>query len=458
MLSLRTRPRAAPCPVAAMTLSRPSRRLILLCRYPLPGLAKTRLIPQLGPDGAASVHRRLVLRTLRTLRSFSEQHDVPIEVHTVGAPETAWRHWLGGGLTFRPQASGDLGDRMRAALEGALADGASQAVLVGSDCPFFTGDDLTAAFAALERDPVVLGPATDGGYWLIGLNRPSPTLFSGVPWGTDRVFATTRALAARAGHEVATVRTWPDVDQSEDLPAWLAHDATLTAAAGDIAVIIPALNEAPVLARTLRTVRSEGAQEVWVVDGGSHDDTPRIAEAHGARVLHSEPGRARQMNAGAARTEARHLLFLHADTELPTGWADVVRRTLATPGTAAGAFRFRLREPVPGRWWIEHGTHLRSTWGRTPYGDQAIFLPRATFEELGGYTDLPIMEDYDLVRRLRARGRVLTAQEAIQTSARRWQKRGTLRTTLINTLMLAGFNAGVAPASLARFYRGPAAS
>jgi hypothetical protein len=94
MLSLRTRPRAAPCPVAAMTLSRPSRRIILLCRYPLPGLAKTRLIPQLGPDGAASVHRRLVLRTLRTLRSFSEQHDVPIEVHTVGAPETAWRHWL----------------------------------------------------------------------------------------------------------------------------------------------------------------------------------------------------------------------------------------------------------------------------------------------------------------------------------------------------------------------------
>lgn len=203
-----------------------SRRLILLCRYPIVGAAKTRLIPALGPEGANDVHRRLVLASLRTLRSFTSQHLVSLEVRTVGATEAAWRDWLGSDLTYRPQGPGDLGERMEEAFAAAFAEGTSQVVLVGSDCPYFTTLDIEAAFAALDHAPVTLGPALDGGYWLIGLHRPIPDLFQAIPWSTDQVLSTTLARAAQTGHPVTLLRPLGDVDRPEDLPAWLAHEGT----------------------------------------------------------------------------------------------------------------------------------------------------------------------------------------------------------------------------------------
>ncbi|MFO1452163.1 MAG: TIGR04282 family arsenosugar biosynthesis glycosyltransferase [Opitutaceae bacterium] len=203
-----------------------SRRLILLCRYPTVGAAKTRLIPALGPEGANDVHRRLVLATLRTLRSYTTRHPVSLEIRTEGAPEPAWRDWLGSDLTYRPQGPGDLGERMQEALAAAFAEGTSQVVLVGSDCPYFTALDIEAAFAALDHTPVTLGPALDGGYWLIGLHRPIPDLFRAVPWSTDQVLRTTQARATQAGHAVTLLRPLGDVDRPEDLPAWLAHEGT----------------------------------------------------------------------------------------------------------------------------------------------------------------------------------------------------------------------------------------
>ena len=130
--------------------------------------------------------------------------------------------------------------------------------------------------------------------------------------------------------------------------------------------------------------------------------------------------------------------------------------TLRQPGTAAGAFQFRIAGDFPGKRWVEWTTNWRSRHCQLPYGDQALFLRRSSFEELGGYADLPIMEDYELVRRLRRRGRVVTADKAAITSGRRWQKLGFLRTTLINRLVVAGYRLGVNPHRLARFYAGAA--
>src|SRR5262249_33747489 len=148
------------------------------------------------------------------------------------------------------------------------------------------------------------------------------------------------------------------------------------------------------IATTLEAARAGCPHEIIVADGGSADDTRPIARSAGAMVLQSQPGRARQMNAGAARASGKVLLFLHADTQLPEDWPRFVGETLAPPGVAGGSFRFRLREPFTGRWLVERGTNLRSRWFQNPYGDQALFLRSALFEELGGFAELPILEDY----------------------------------------------------------------
>jgi len=220
-----------------------------------------------------------------------------------------------------------------------------------------------------------------------------------------------------------------------------------------ISVIIPALNEERNIAATLRAVGQSLCHEVIVVDGGSTDATVQRAREAGVNVLTEKAGRARQMNAGAVRAEGGSLLFLHADTLLSPGWAEVVPRTLCVPGVAAGAFRFRIAGSFAGKSLVEWITGFRSRWLQRPYGDQGLFLARALFEEMGGFADLPIMEDYEFAARLRRRGRIVTVGEAALTSAPRWQTLGVVRTTLRNQWMLAGFHLGVSPQRLAARYR-----
>jgi rSAM/selenodomain-associated transferase 2 len=326
-------------------------------------------------------------------------------------------------------------------------------VIIGSDCPGLTPEVITAAFARLTETPVVLGPARDGGYYLIGLSRPMPELFRGIPWGTDRVLADSLAVLQRQGCKPALLEPLEDIDRPEDLPAWRRIAASEDSCLDRVSVIIPTLNEERQIAATLRAVGHTLCHEVIVVDGGSTDATVRRAKEAGVTVLNSKPGRARQMNAGAARAEGGSLLFLHADTLLPAGWTEVVPRTLCAPGVAAGAFRFRIAGSFAGKSFIEWTTGFRSRWLQRPYGDQGLFLSRALFEEMGGFADLPIMEDYEFAARLRRRGRIVTVGAAALTSARRWETLGVVRTTLRNQWMLAGYHLGVSPQKLATRYR-----
>lgn len=217
-----------------------------------------------------------------------------------------------------------------------------------------------------------------------------------------------------------------------------------------ISIIIPTLNEGANLQETLAPL---SRAEILVVDGGSSDRTVAIAAAFGAKVVKSLPGRSRQMNAGASVASGEILLFLHADTRLPDGFADAVREILAEPGTIAGAFRLRIEGDLAGLRWVERGVNWRSRYLQFPYGDQGLFLRADTFAKIGGFPDLPIMEDFELVRRLRRLGRVAIAATAIQTSGRRWQKLGVVKTTLINQIVIAGYLLGVSPDRLAQWYR-----
>jgi len=225
-----------------------------------------------------------------------------------------------------------------------------------------------------------------------------------------------------------------------------------------ISVIIPALNEAQYIATTLASLRPGPGIDIIVVDGGSRDDTAALARAHGATVLTSPPGRARQQNLGAAAASGNLLFFLHADTLAPPDYASLIRQTLSTPGVAAGAFSLQIAAPQPSLKLISTLANCRSRWLQLPYGDQGLFLHATLFHTLGGFPDLPIMEDVILVRRLRRCGRIVTLPQSVRTSARRWQQLGPLRTTAINQLMLLGYSWGIAPNTLARLYRQQAGS
>ncbi|NEP00594.1 MAG: glycosyltransferase family 2 protein [Symploca sp. SIO2E9] len=223
--------------------------------------------------------------------------------------------------------------------------------------------------------------------------------------------------------------------------------------ASQISIIIPVLNEASKIAETLANAQNASNVEVIVVDGGSQDQTVAISLSSGAKVLSSPAGRAGQMNAGALAANGEILLFLHGDTRLPKGFDTLIRQAIASPDTIAGAFELRIDAHLRGLWLIEKIVNARSRWFSMPYGDQAIFLKNIVFKEIGGFPCLPIMEDFELMRRLRGLGKIAIVSAAVLTSGRRWQKLGVLKTTLINQLIIIGYFLGVPLKILVRCYR-----
>lgn len=220
-----------------------------------------------------------------------------------------------------------------------------------------------------------------------------------------------------------------------------------------ISVIIPTLDERRALPRALASATGIPNVEVIVADGGSGDGTVEIARDWGCRVISTSTGRARQMNRGAEGSLSDYLVFLHADTRLPQGFEGGVRETLTDPRVAAGAFQLRIDGARGFLCLIEAGANRRSRYLQMPYGDQAIFVRTELFREVGGYPDLPIMEDFELIRKLRRRGRIAVAPYSVLTSGRRWKDLGILRTTLLNQIVVLAYLAGVQPTRIASWYR-----
>jgi len=219
-----------------------------------------------------------------------------------------------------------------------------------------------------------------------------------------------------------------------------------------LSVVIPALDEAEGIAASVSSAMA-GADEVLVVDGGSRDATPERARAAGARVISSAPGRARQLGVGAESTEGDVVLFLHADSQLPPGWAAAVRVALADPRVAGGAFRLRFDDRGGAMRLLEWGARLRAALLRMPYGDQAIFARRGALAAAGGVPEVPIMEDLDLVAALARQGRLVLLPLAVTTSARRYRERGPLRTAGRNLLAALQRGLGRDRSRIAAWYR-----
>jgi len=223
-----------------------------------------------------------------------------------------------------------------------------------------------------------------------------------------------------------------------------------------LTIIIPVLNEAEHLTALLPSlVANHPDAELIVTDGGSADASQAVvARTPSARWLDAPRGRARQMNAAAGLATGDALLFLHADTRLPPGAAAAIAAALADPQVIAGRFDVRLDSPRPLLRVVEAMMNARSRLTGICTGDQALFVRRAAFDAVGGYPDIPLMEDIALSRRLKRRGRVTALRLRVTTSARKWEREGVVRTILLMWALRLAYAVGVAPARLHRWYYG----
>ena len=193
--------------------------LIIFTRYPEPGKTKTRLISVLGAEGAAILQRQMTEQKLAEVKKFQLFYPILVEVHFTGGNQQLMADWLGS-ITYKKQSSGDIGCRMEAAFQASFEAKMNSVVLIGIDCPDLNAKLIAEAFQALKNDDLVLGPAEDGGYYLIGLNKLIPELFRGINWSTEVVLQQTQNIAQKLNLTVAYLPTLRDIDRPEDLSIW----------------------------------------------------------------------------------------------------------------------------------------------------------------------------------------------------------------------------------------------
>jgi len=198
----------------------PTNCLILFARYPEAGQVKTRLIPALGAKGAAQIYQEMAEHTLAHARLAAQRQGITLQLWFTGGNQEALQQWLGQDLTYFPQPAGDLGERLTYAVKSAFEAGYRSVIAIGTDCPALGSALLIKAFEKLAHYDLVLGPATDGGYYLIGLRGFVPELFQGIPWSTADVLKQTETIADQLGLSRYHLPSLTDIDNPQDLELW----------------------------------------------------------------------------------------------------------------------------------------------------------------------------------------------------------------------------------------------
>lgn len=191
--------------------------LIIFTRYPEPGKTKTRMIPSLGAVGAAKLQRQMTEATVAIGRQLLRSRPISLLIYFAGGHEDLMASWLGQDLCYQSQSGAHLGRRMSCAFADAFATGKKRVVIIGTDCPDINISLIERALDALSQKDLILGPALDGGYYLIGLSRLAPALFDSISWGTGEVLSQTEAIASQLGLNVGFLPALRDVDRPEDL-------------------------------------------------------------------------------------------------------------------------------------------------------------------------------------------------------------------------------------------------
>lgn len=221
-----------------------------------------------------------------------------------------------------------------------------------------------------------------------------------------------------------------------------------------VSIIVPVLNEEIFLTAHISFFTSLKDAEIIFVDGGSQDGTRKILEEHNLKVVLSPVAcRSFQMNLGANLARGDIFLFLHGDTLLPENYRQIIINTLNQKGVVAGAFNLKIDQNFPLINFVCMMVKVRSHLFSLPYGDQGIFMKKETFETLGGFPEMPIMEDFALIKQLQKIGKIKIADAAVITSSRRWQKLGVVKTTIINQIIIMGYYLKINPHRLVKIYR-----
>ncbi|XP_067684152.1 uncharacterized protein [Haliotis asinina] len=474
--------------------------IVVFSRYPTPGATKTRLVPELGPSGAARAQRYMSEHLFCELIKLQSNGDSPAPHVTVsysGATEPQMDRWLGRrfakmDVSWSPQLPGlCLGEKLAYAFRESFSQNHTYTIVIGSDIPGITSDILKEAMTLL-RSPstdVVLGKAEDGGYYLIGMRDSCKgivdDLFKGIRWGSEEVFQQQAVACRRLNLKLHLLPvSLNDVDYPEDLPVL---EATVGVPSSELkhphwSVIIPTYNEADNIARTLtdllkRVNCTDSIAEIVVSDGGSTDDTVQICQEFAksspvkVKVVSSKPGRGIQQHAGVMESTGSMILFLHADTLLPRDFDLLSSEALATPGNVASAFtldfdglhpEYRKSRGLPVLDWMTYYRlkivqFFANGFNRItedPHGDQALMMTRKMYDRVGGFDPVLLMEDYMLVRKLQKMGHVVTLPQSVITSSRRFETKGVFKTTLMNRLVIMLYTLGVGPDTLAQLYYG----
>ncbi len=221
----------------------------------------------------------------------------------------------------------------------------------------------------------------------------------------------------------------------------------------NLSVIIPVINEEKNLIKILANLEKHPLIEFIFVDGGSQDNTVKLIKKANFKVILSPIlRRSYQMNLGAENAQGKILLFLHGDTLLPQNYDQIINETINQKDFILGAFALNIDSKKSIFRLLEIMVNARSNYLSLPYGDQGIFIKKEVFEQLGKYKDIPLMEDFELVKKAQKQGKIYIAKSAVTTSSRRWDKLGIIKTTLINQLVILGYYLKISPQKLAIFY------
>lgn len=436
--------------------------LIIFTRIPIPGKTKTRMMPYLQAQGCAALHTCF----LKDIRRECEKTGYDIFVYY--APEGE-KHLLvsilGVDKQYREQEGDGLGIRMFTAVREVLAEGYDTCLLIGTDVPELDAGILTAAVSKLRTKDVVFGPTRDGGYYLVGMKRPYAEVFAGQTYGHGSVLQNTAAHLREKGILVGCVQTLQDMDRPEDLSDYrrrMKEQAGLRGTATGrwllrnvkISVIIPVYNEEKTIAHIMEQLRPLRSRcEIIFVDGQSTDRTKTLIGEE-FRVIECPKGRAVQMNKGAACSTGDVLLFLHCDSELPEKPLEEMRYVMRA--YRAGCFGIGFHSKNFFMFTCRIISNIRARAGRLMFGDQGIFIERELFFEVGGFPQIPVMEDYQFSMDLKAKGIIPgMTPHRIYTSDRRFPHgtKDKLKLMWRMNRLRKWYRDGIPAARLAEYYR-----
>jgi rSAM/selenodomain-associated transferase 1 len=421
-------------------------RLLIFAKPPLPGKVKSRLIPALGAEGAASIHREMAEYTLGWAAAFRNKKNWTVEAWFSGGRKAAVE-WLREGWDLWEQRGVDIGARIFNAFFDVFRAGCRKAVMVGTDCPELTAAHVRRAITALNDHDVVLGPTREGGYCLVGLKEPRPELFFGIPWGTKQVLETTLLKAREEGLSVRRMEPLRDVEYPQDLAVWNRVKN------GNLSIIIPTLNEGEALLPTLDRIEKDARTEVIVSDGGSGDHTMDTARSWGARiVVSSSPDRGAQMNKGAQAAGGSILLFLRPGTQLPENYASLIRDAQKDPEISIGAFPVRLEKKSLSLSSEDKAVTGYSRKRYPAWGEQVLFMRNSLFRELGGFREIPNLEDLDLTRCALKWGDLALLSSPVFASLSRQANPEKLNDRMRKRLAVMGYKLGLSPRILAALF------